>query len=64
MVTDRIGIVREIDVLIDQQIHTLKQDAKISEPELNDYRRRSQRIRILCRTLDQGRPLYLATKST
>jgi SMC interacting uncharacterized protein involved in chromosome segregation len=63
MVADRTSMTRELDKLIDQQIHTLKQEAKISEPELNDYRQRSQRIRMLCRTLDQGSRQPVAAKS-
>ena len=54
MVTDRISITRELDELIRQQIHTFKQDAKISELELSEYRQRSQRIQALCRSLNQG----------
>lgn len=53
MVADRTCMNRELDTLISQQIHTLKQDAKISESELTEYQQRSQRIRILCRTLDR-----------
>lgn len=56
MVADRTSMTRELDNLINQQICTLKQDAKISAPELSEYSRRSLRIRILCRTLNQGGP--------
>jgi len=54
MVADRNSIARELDHLIYQQIHTLKQDAKISESELDDYHQRSQQIQVLCRRLNQG----------
>jgi len=54
MVADRTSITRELDNLINQQIHTFKQDAEISESELSEYSQRSQRIRILCRTLNQS----------
>jgi hypothetical protein len=56
MVTDRTSITRELDQLIQQQIHTFKQAAKISDPELSEYSQRSQRIRRLCRTLNPGAP--------
>ncbi len=47
MIADRASIARELDNLIHQQIHTLKQDAKISESELREYLQRSQQIRSL-----------------
>jgi hypothetical protein len=62
MVAERTAISRELDNLIDQQIHTLKQDAGISESELGDYRQRSQQIRILCRRLDQASAQIWADK--
>lgn len=52
MVADRTSINRELDSLINQQIHIFKQDAGISKSELSQYQRRSQRIRILYRNLD------------
>lgn len=51
---DKIGITRELDELIALQIHTLKKNAAISDPELEEYRQRSQRIRNLWRTQNQG----------
>jgi hypothetical protein len=55
MGTDRTKITREIDSLIDQQIHTLNQDADISASELNAHRQRSQRIRMLCESQRRGK---------
>src|ERR1700737_4237108 len=55
MVAGKAVVTRELDNLIDQQIQTLKQRLKISESELGEYRQRSQRIRILCQTLNPGR---------
>jgi len=57
MASDRTSITRELDNLIHQQIQTFKQDAAISESELSEYTRRSQRIRALCRSLNQGSSL-------
>jgi len=54
IVTDRTGITRELDNLINQQISTFKQDAEISDAELTGYRERSQRIRVLCQSLHPG----------
>jgi len=54
--TDRTNITRELDQLIQQQIHIFKRDAKISDPELSEYSQRSQRIRSLCRALNPGAP--------
>jgi hypothetical protein len=53
MVAERTSITRELDNLINQQIHIFKQDAGISESELSKYQQRSQQIRVLCRRLDQ-----------
>jgi len=53
MVADRTSINRELDGLINQQIHVFKQDARISQSELSEYQQRSQQIRILYRSLDQ-----------
>lgn len=54
MVADNTSINRELDNLIHEQIHMFKRDAKISDPELDEFRQRSQRIRVLCRTLNQA----------
>jgi hypothetical protein len=54
MVADRTSMARELDELMHQQIHTLKQDARISDAELISFRQRSQRIRVLCRNLNPG----------
>jgi len=56
MVADRTSITRELDNLIHEQIHIFKRDAKISDRELSEFKQRSRRIRILCRTLNQGGP--------
>jgi hypothetical protein len=53
---DRTSVAREIDRLIDQQIHDLNQDAEISECQLTDHTERSRRIRSLCRSLRPGSP--------
>lgn len=61
---DKTGIARELDELIAQQIHTLKKNAAISDPELEEYRQRSQRIRNLWRTLNPGNsPAWLANQT-
>lgn len=58
---DRTSVTREIDRLIDQQIHTLHQHAAISELELKAHRDRSQRIRSLCRNLrPEGSPNWMS----
>jgi len=56
MITDRTRITRELDELMHEQIRTFKQDAKISESDLDEFRQRSQRIRILCQTLNRAGP--------
>jgi hypothetical protein len=53
-VADRSSVTREIDGLIDQQIHTLNQDAEISECQLTEHKERARRIRSLCRSLRPG----------
>ena len=59
-VVDRTSVTREIDNLIDQQIHTFRQDAQISQPELTVHRQRSRRIRALCRSLSPaGSPNWI-----
>jgi len=64
MVVDRISVTREIDSLIDQQIHTLSQDAEISKAELTEHTQRSRRIRTLCRSLSQGKsPNWISNQS-
>ncbi len=45
-------LTQELDRLVNQQICTLKQNAKISDPELSDYRQRSLRIQMLYRRLN------------
>lgn len=47
-------MIEELDQLIHRQVHIFKQDAKISESELSEYHTRSQRIRAICTTLNQG----------
>lgn len=54
MVADRTSVTRELDHLIHQQVQLFKQDAAISESELSEYTKRAQRIRALCRSLNQG----------
>jgi hypothetical protein len=53
MIAPQTSMTRELDDLICQQIHTLAQDAQISDAELTKYQQRSLRIRMLCRTLNQ-----------
>jgi len=53
----------ELDDLIYQQIHTLAQDAQISDAELTKYRQRSQRIRMLCRNLNERSTLTCTGRS-
>ena len=63
MGTDRTKVTREIDSLIDQQIHTLNQDAAISPPDLKAHKQRSQRIRTLCESQRQGKsPNWIRNK--
>jgi hypothetical protein len=47
------SMTRELDELIYQQIHALAQDAQISDIELTKYWQRSQRVRMLCRNLNE-----------
>jgi hypothetical protein len=53
---DRTSVAREIDRLIDQQIHNLNQGAEISKCQLTEHAERSRRIRSLCRSLRPGSP--------
>ena len=46
-------IKRELDQLIALQIQTLKRDSSLTSPELSDHRRRSEKLRTLCRELDR-----------
>ena len=63
MGTDRTKVTREIDSLIDQQIHTLNQDADISASELKAHKQRSLRIRMLCESQRQGKsPNWIRNK--
>jgi hypothetical protein len=55
MVADRTSMTLELDNLMLQQIHTLKQKAKISDLELSEYSERTQQIRVLCQALNPGR---------
>jgi hypothetical protein len=53
-IAERTTVIREIDGLIDQQIHTFNQDAEISECQLTEHKERARRIRSLCRSLRPG----------
>jgi hypothetical protein len=52
---EKVTIVQELNVLIQQQIQTLKQDKKIPDTDLRDYSMRSVRIHELYRSLDQAK---------
>ena len=49
------AIKREVHLLIDLQIETLKQDSSLNSAQLLDYRARSARIRSLYGELDRLR---------
>jgi hypothetical protein len=48
---------REVDALIQTQITTLNQAKPLTEPELTDFRGRSEKIRALFKALDLSKPL-------
>jgi hypothetical protein len=49
-------IKRELEILIDQQILTLKQPASLTPFELDAFRMRSAKVDILFRELDRRKP--------
>lgn len=53
MLTDPASLKREVHQLIDQQIQTLKQPSSLTSSQLQDYKQRSQRIRLLYGELDR-----------
>ena len=53
MVTEKVTIKQELDVLIQQQIHTLKQEKKILDDDLRQYSQRAARIHELYGWLDR-----------
>jgi len=53
MTTPATAIKREIRLLIDFQIETLRQPAPITSPQLHEYHHRSEQLRALCKELDR-----------
>jgi hypothetical protein len=50
------AIKRELEILIDQQIVTLRQSASLTPTELSEYHTRSAKVDILYRELDKRKP--------
>ncbi len=50
------AIKRELEILIDQQIVTLRQSTSLTPAELDEYHMRSAKLDILYRELDRRKP--------
>jgi hypothetical protein len=53
MIDPASAIKRELEILIDQQIVTLRQFTSLTSAELDEYHRRSAKLDILYRELDR-----------
>jgi hypothetical protein len=53
MTTPANAIRREVRLLIDVQIETLRQPAPITSSQLHEYHHRSEKLRTLCQELDR-----------
>jgi len=63
MIEEKVTIKKELDVLIQQQIQTLKQEKKIADPDLREYSMRAERIHELFGWLDRAKNQEFATRS-
>jgi hypothetical protein len=50
------AIKRELEILIDQQIVTLRQSTSLTPADLGEYHTRSAKLNILYKELDRRRP--------
>jgi len=63
MIEEKVTIKKELDVLIQQQIQTLKQEKKIADPDLREYSMRAERIHELYGWLDRAKNREFVSRS-